>query len=726
LKNGCFAGTIIALSIAGAILPRRRAMKWVTGLVSFCLLVSAVNAAAPNSLIASWSFDSVSGKTFYDVTGHGYTAVGSGDSIGITDGLLGKALDCRGTGFDVYVNNSANNFNLVKYSVEAWVYSYVNLQNIGSFYNFRSIFDNARVGDGGSGIVGGYAMEIDDRGVPYWCAGAPATGWVGCFSDSMLLPNQWYHLVSTYDGATMKMYVDGKLTNQTAYAEISTPNPNPARIGCQYMIFDQSGLTGAPRNWFTGKIDEMKVYNYALDSLTVAQHYNTLKPATKRPFKINFGMRIAYCNPGDTVWMPIYLTNFEDYAISACQFNLHIDTSKISLLSISKDSGLVKNWLLDWNRNPTDTIKVGLAGTAETIKYGEGEFVRCKFQVRPTVRQGDTCLIRLEELQIDETFKLVSAQTVPGKIIIAKPKILYGDVTGDGNVTVFDARDILSEVVDMIHLPDQTRPNFTAQVADVSGNGAISSYDAALVFQYSVGMLPEFPVMRAKTLPKRLMAEKRLSPTATLSLSPVSQSASDGMKFNLIGTNLNGFVAGDFVVSYNPSVANVNKGTVITTLRMANLISRLDTDKHLLRIAMTDDDDICTSDPVVLATITLPPNSTSNPAQAFTLAQASINEGQIQTNVSPITPIAMSEVKNTIHSSRISYRNSMLKIQTGSLPVCVRIFSLNGRLIESKRFEENNASFFIVNFNRYHQGTYIYDVVSGNTRVKNGKIIIGK
>jgi hypothetical protein len=237
-------------------------------------------------------------------------------------------------------------------------------------------------------------------------------------------------------------------------------------------------------------------------------------------------------------------------------------------------------------------------------------------------------------------------------------------------------------------------------------------------------MLPGFPAMGAKTLPKQLMRAKRLSSIATLSLTLVSQSATDGMKFNLIGTNLDGFVAGDFVVSYSPSVANVNKGTVVTTLRLANLVSRLDTDKHLIKIAMTDDDDICTSEPVVLATITLPPNSTSNPAQAFTLAQALINEGQIQTNVSPITPIFGADGKNAINSPRISFCNSMLKIQTGSRVVRVQVFSLDGRLVENRFFESNVASPITMNMNHYRQGTYLYRIASVNSEVKTGRIVI--
>ena len=138
----------------------------------------------------------------------------------------------------------------------------------------------------------------------------------------------------------MKVYVNGGLCGQTSWSQGYLASTQPTRIGCQYQVTGDA--TGRTRDLFNGKIDELKLYNYALDGQTIKQHYDALKPAEEVPFKINFGMKITYCNPGDTVWVPIYLTNYEDFAISACQFSISLDTSKIRLLSISKDSGLVK------------------------------------------------------------------------------------------------------------------------------------------------------------------------------------------------------------------------------------------------------------------------------------------------------------------------------------------------------------------------------------------------
>jgi hypothetical protein len=236
------------------------------------LLLSHVTMAQDH-LVAYWSFDSVSADTFYDVTGHGHDAVGTGDSIGITEGISGKALNCRGKGFDIVVKNSINDFALNNFTIETWVYSYVSLQNPGSFYNYKLVFDNSLTGMGGSGIRGGYGLSITDVGAPNLSASTPdETDWMEARSDSTLIPGRWYHLAGTYDGNMMKIFVNGRLTGSLSYVGGFKRTPVPARIGCQFQVYGETGATGLMRDWFVGKIDEMKLYNYAIDDQTIANH----------------------------------------------------------------------------------------------------------------------------------------------------------------------------------------------------------------------------------------------------------------------------------------------------------------------------------------------------------------------------------------------------------------------------------------------------------------------
>ena len=70
----------------------------------------------------------------------------------------------------------------------------------------------------------------------------------------------------------------------------------------------------------------------------------------------------------------------------------------------------------------------------------------------------------------------------------------YGDVSGNGNVTAYDASLILQVVVGTLHLGDTEY--LTLYRADVTGNGVVSALDAALVLQYTVGLIIEFPCQR--------------------------------------------------------------------------------------------------------------------------------------------------------------------------------------------------------------------------------------
>ncbi len=69
------------------------------------------------------------------------------------------------------------------------------------------------------------------------------------------------------------------------------------------------------------------------------------------------------------------------------------------------------------------------------------------------------------------------------------PPILYGDVSEDGSITVYDAALITQATVGLITL---TAEQITK--GDVSGDGKVSAYDSALIAQRVVGLISKFPV----------------------------------------------------------------------------------------------------------------------------------------------------------------------------------------------------------------------------------------
>lgn len=67
---------------------------------------------------------------------------------------------------------------------------------------------------------------------------------------------------------------------------------------------------------------------------------------------------------------------------------------------------------------------------------------------------------------------------------------MFGDVSLNGKIQAYDAALILQYSVGIITLEP-----LQLQVADVSGNGEVMAYDASLILQYIIGMIPTFPVL---------------------------------------------------------------------------------------------------------------------------------------------------------------------------------------------------------------------------------------
>ncbi len=67
----------------------------------------------------------------------------------------------------------------------------------------------------------------------------------------------------------------------------------------------------------------------------------------------------------------------------------------------------------------------------------------------------------------------------------------YGDVTGNGEISPFDASLVLQKSVYLIgDLPPPDRPAFFFQTSDVSGNGEISPFDAGMILRKSIHLAP--------------------------------------------------------------------------------------------------------------------------------------------------------------------------------------------------------------------------------------------
>src|SRR5207253_3991625 len=77
---------------------------------------------------------------------------------------------------------------------------------------------------------------------------------VAAMGTSALPLNTWTHVAATYDGATLRIFVNGAQTGATAVTGSIVTSASPLRIGGNAPFGD----------YFGGLIDEVRIYNRAL------------------------------------------------------------------------------------------------------------------------------------------------------------------------------------------------------------------------------------------------------------------------------------------------------------------------------------------------------------------------------------------------------------------------------------------------------------------------------
>ena len=88
----------------------------------------------------------------------------------------------------------------------------------------------------------------------------------------------WTHLAVTYDGATLRLYVNGaQVATRARTGNMVTP-PNPLQIGGD-SIYGQ---------FFTGLIDEVRIYNQARTATDIQTDMTT--PIAPGPLAFIAGM----------------------------------------------------------------------------------------------------------------------------------------------------------------------------------------------------------------------------------------------------------------------------------------------------------------------------------------------------------------------------------------------------------------------------------------------------
>ncbi len=157
--------------------------------------------------------------------------------------------------------------------------------------------------------------------------------------------------------------------------------------------------------------------------------------------------------------------------------------------------------------NPTSGTQLG--GKSVAILGGN-------FQSGATVTFGDTSATNVVVASPDTVTAATPAHPVGNvDVIVTNPDgqadtlfngftfVLLGDVSGNGEITAFDAALVLKSVVGLFVISDTV-------AADVSGDGTISAFDASLILRFVVGKITQFPAQTGG-ISKAVLGERIIS-----------------------------------------------------------------------------------------------------------------------------------------------------------------------------------------------------------------------
>ncbi|HEX5474874.1 MAG TPA: N,N-dimethylformamidase beta subunit family domain-containing protein [Vicinamibacterales bacterium] len=221
--------------------------------------VTIVGSGTTGGLVAAYAFDEGAGTTTADQSGNGNTGT-LANTTWTSTGKFGQALAFNGSNAWVTVQDSASLDLTTGMTLEAWVNPTV-----------QSSWRAALLKETASGLAYALYSSNSSRPALYLNTGGSDAGLSGIASLPL---NAWSHLAATYDGSTMRLYVNGTQVSSTSKTGAMRTSTNPLRIGGD-----------APwGEFFAGQIDEVRVYNRALQASEIqADMVTPIAPDTSAP-----------------------------------------------------------------------------------------------------------------------------------------------------------------------------------------------------------------------------------------------------------------------------------------------------------------------------------------------------------------------------------------------------------------------------------------------------------
>lgn len=243
-----------------------------------------------DGLVGHWTLDETSGSSIADSAGSNTGTWSDGVNNSVAEetgaGKIANALTFDGAGDDVTMGDVNAFDGGTALTVSAWVKS----SGVGTPAGEVHFVDKSNCT--GATNDGPFELYAND-GVPgfalYKSGGSP--NFYAILATTDIRDGAWHHLVGRYNGTAATIWVDGVQEGTVAAASVTMSSTAHA--------FEVGGTCNGSNYWWTGGIDDVRVYSRALSDTEIAALYATRSTAAAPAGFMIYDMRSAamiYCN----------------------------------------------------------------------------------------------------------------------------------------------------------------------------------------------------------------------------------------------------------------------------------------------------------------------------------------------------------------------------------------------------------------------------------------------
>lgn len=210
-----------------------------------------------DNLISWWKLDTLVADVIEDSWG---TYNGTNHGASLVSGKINQALFFDGINNHVIVTDPGTIFDsIAEITVEAWIH-----------LTSTATFDWAISKSNGYGTQDSWFLVTTSTGKVRWAVYTSGSRTVNTVQT--LSPNTWYHIVGTYDGSAVRIYINGELQELAEGGTSGTLTGN-VRNSTEDIYFGWRSRkdSGTP---YGGKIDEIRIYNHALTLDEIIHNFN--------------------------------------------------------------------------------------------------------------------------------------------------------------------------------------------------------------------------------------------------------------------------------------------------------------------------------------------------------------------------------------------------------------------------------------------------------------------